>query len=106
MMAAKPNSTTDFDQSNIYQIRLKGNLDHQWSDWFEGMSVTPDEDNTTLITGPVVDDAALHGLLKRVRDSGLRLISVNKIETDSKQSDCAPLEQNEKMLQNKHQHDT
>jgi hypothetical protein len=95
-MATKPNSKTDFDQSKIYQIRLKGNLDPQWSAWFEGMTITPDEGDTTLITGPVVDDAALHGLLKRVRDSGLRLISVNQFETDSKQSNCAPLEQDEK----------
>ena len=67
-------------KSNIYQIRVKGHLDPQWSDWFEGMAITLDEDDTTLITGPVVDDAALHGLLKKVRDSGLRLLSVNHIQ--------------------------
>jgi len=98
----KSNSKSDLEQSNHYQIRVKGHLDPQWADWFEGMSVTPDEDDTTLITGPVVDDAALHGLLKRVRDSGLRLLSVNYIEnaqTDkviSEQSDDLSSDRNEK----------
>ena len=78
----KLNLKSDSEQSNFYQIRVKGHLDPQWSDWFEGMAVTPDDNESTLITGPVIDDAALHGLLKRVRDSGLRLLSVNQIEAD------------------------
>jgi hypothetical protein len=81
-MANKPNSTADLDQSNIYQIRIQGHLDHQWSDWFDDLTIMLDEDGTTLLTGPVVDDAALHGLLKKVRDAGLRLLSVNQIEAD------------------------
>lgn len=98
----KPNSKSDLEQSNLYQIRVKGCLDPQWADWFEGMAVTSDEDNTTLITGPVVDDAALHGLLKRVRDSGLRLLSVNQVENAladddiSEQSDHVASDLNEK----------
>jgi hypothetical protein len=98
----KLNSKSDSEQSNRYQIRVKGNLDPQWSDWFEGMAVKPDEDGTTLITGVVVDDAALHGLLKRVRDSGLRLLSVNQVENilaeddASGQSDNVSPDKNEK----------
>ena len=100
-MVNKPNSESDFDQSNLYQIRVKGHLDPQWSDWFEEMAVMPDEDDTTLITGLVVDDAALHGLLKKVRDSGLQLISVNRVETDQRdvdaeQSSGLPSEQKDK----------
>ena len=78
----KSSSKSGSEQSNLYQIRVKGNLDPQWSDWFEGMEIEPGEGDTTLITGLVVDDAALHGLLKRVRDSGLRLLSVNRIESN------------------------
>jgi len=73
-------SESDLEQSNHYLIRVKGRLDPQWADWFDGMVIMPEEDNTTLIIGPVIDDAALHGLLKRVRDSGLRLLSVNQVD--------------------------
>jgi hypothetical protein len=79
-MLNKPNSKSDFDQPSIYQIRVKGRLNHEWSDWFGGMTIKPDEEGNTLITGEVIDDAALHGLLKKVRDSGLRLLSVNQID--------------------------
>jgi hypothetical protein len=66
----------------IYQIRIKGLLDRQWTDWFGGMTVSPTEDGDTLLTGPVEDQAALHGLLKKVRDLGMPLISVSPIEPD------------------------
>lgn len=69
-------------QPTVYQIKIKGYLDSEWSDWFEGLAVTQAEGGDTLLTGPVVDDAALHGLLKKVRDLGLPLISVNRIEAD------------------------
>ena len=69
-------------QPVVYQIRLKGHLDSQWTDWFEGLSITLEEDGDTLLTGPVVDQAALHGLLKKVRDLGMPLISVNCIKAD------------------------
>ena len=67
-------------QAGVYQIRLEGELDAEWTDWFEGMTLTLDEDGNTLLTGPLVDQAALHGLLKKVRDLGLPLISVNRVE--------------------------
>ena len=67
-------------QPVIYQIRLKGHLDSQWTDWFEGLTITLEEDGDTLLTGPVVDQAALHGLLKKVRDLGMPLVSVNQVQ--------------------------
>ena len=66
----------------IYQIRIKGHLGQQWSDWFEGLTITLDDKDNTLLTGSVVDQAALHGLLKKVRDLGLPLLSVERIEIE------------------------
>ncbi|MCE7980413.1 MAG: hypothetical protein DYG89_04420 [Caldilinea sp. CFX5] len=66
----------------VYQIRLKGHLDSQWSDWFGGLTVTPAEDGDTLLTGQVIDQAALHGLLRKVRDLGMPLIAVVQIQRD------------------------
>ncbi len=66
----------------IYQIRIKGHLDRRWTDWFGGMTITLEENGYTLLTGPVVDQAALHGLLRKVRDLGLPLISVTRAQTD------------------------
>ena len=65
----------DLDQPMVYQIRVKGHLGRQWTDWFEGMTITLEEGGDTLLTGPVVDQAALHGLLRKVRDLGIPLIS-------------------------------
>ena len=69
---------TDPGQPMLYEIRIKGHLGDQWTDWFEGMNITLEENGSTLITGPVVDQAGLHGLLKKVRDVGLTLLSVNQ----------------------------
>src|SRR5512136_1694459 len=79
-MSNKRNSKTDSSQPPVYQIRIEGHLGSQWTDWFDGLTITLEEDGDTLITGPVVDQAALHGLLKKVRDLGLPLISVNPVE--------------------------
>ena len=71
---------TDTDQPVVYQIRIKGHLGHEWTDWFEDLTITLEEDGNTLLTGPVIDQAALHGLLKKVRDSGMPLVSVSPLE--------------------------
>ena len=67
-------------QPMIYQIRIEGHLGRQWTDWFDGWSITLEEDGDTLLTGPVLDQAALHGLLKKVRDLGTPLVSVIRME--------------------------
>ncbi len=66
----------------IYQIRIKGHLGAQWTDWFGGLTITLEEGGETLLTCPVADQAALHGLLRKVRDLGLPLISVTRAQTD------------------------
>ena len=78
-MSNKQNPTHDADQSIVYQIRLKGHLSHQWADWLEGLTITLDEDGDTILTGPVFDQAALHGILKKVRDLAIPLLSVNSV---------------------------
>jgi hypothetical protein len=60
-----------------YEIRVQGHLDTRWAAWFDGLTIAPDSDGTTTIEGPVADQAALHGLLQKIRDLGLPLISVN-----------------------------
>ncbi len=74
----KPTSS----QIVIYQIRLKGHLGCEWTDWFDGLTITLEEDGDTLLTGPVIDQAALHGLLKKVRDLGLPLVSVVPVQSN------------------------
>ena len=76
-------STKHHCEPGLYEIRLKGHLRSQWTDWFEGLTITLGEDGDTLLTGPVIDQAALHGLLKKVRDLGMPLVSVNRVEPDS-----------------------
>ena len=72
-------STEGHHQPELYEIRLKGHLDDRWAGWFGGLTITLEENGDTLLTGPVVDQAALYGLLKRVRDLGMPLLSVNCI---------------------------
>ena len=63
-----------------FQIRIKGHLGDDWTDWFGGMTITLEENGDTLLTGPVPDQAALFGLLRRVRDLGVQLISINRVD--------------------------
>jgi len=69
----------------IYQLRLKGHLGSEWADWFGGLTITPEEDGDTIVTGPVRDQAALFGLLKKIRDLGLTLVSVNPVSKIEKE---------------------
>jgi hypothetical protein len=68
--------------SETYEIRLKGHLDGRWSAWFDGLTLTEETDGTTVIHGSVIDQAALHGLLQKVRDIGLPLVSVARINAN------------------------
>ncbi len=78
-MSDKQTFDEKHNQHQRYEIRLRGHLDTRWASQFEGLTITLEEDGDTLLTGPVPDQAALHGLLKRVRDLGLPLISVNPV---------------------------
>jgi len=79
-MSANDASAADHREIGIYEIRLKGHLDQRWADRFDGLTITLVDNGETRLTGPVVDQAALHGLLRRVRDLGLPLIAVIKVE--------------------------
>jgi hypothetical protein len=70
------------DSNTAYEVRVKGQLGPQWTARFEGMSITSEENGESVLTGPVADQAALHGLLKKVRDLGLPLLSVTRLEQD------------------------
>ena len=75
-MTNKPNA----NEPACYQIRISGQLGEQWNAWFEHMTLTQIDDGDSLITGPVIDQAALHGLLRKIRDLGLPLISINRLQ--------------------------
>ena len=81
-MSQKRNPKSVPSQPVVYQIRIKGHLGSQWTDWFEGLNITLEEDGDTLLTGPVIDQAVLHGLLKKVSDLGMPLVSVSPLEHD------------------------
>ena len=81
-MSSDSNPKTDSGQPTIYQIRIKGQLDRKWIDWFGDVTIMLEENGDTLLTCPVIDQAVLHGLLKKVRDLGMPLLSVNRIEPD------------------------
>jgi hypothetical protein len=80
----KPKQTLNL--AVIYQIRLKGHLGDEWTDWFDGLTITLEEDGDTLLTGPLIDQAALHGVLKKVRDLGLPLVSVVPVQSNEEHS--------------------
>jgi hypothetical protein len=78
-MANEHTSERDADQPINYQIRILGHLGPQWMSWFDGLTIMLEEDGNTLLSGPVIDQAALHGILKKVRDLGMPLLSVNSV---------------------------
>ena len=82
-MSKKRNSKTESGETMVYQIRLKGHLDSQWTEWFGGLTITLEDNGHTLLTGPVADQAALFGLLKKVRNLGMPLLSINCIDSGS-----------------------
>ncbi len=71
-------------ESGWYEIRIQGRLETRWGSWFDGLTITTEGDGTTILSGPVIDQAALHGLLQKVRDLGLHLVSVTHAQTDDK----------------------
>jgi len=83
-MSATHVSTEEYHEPGRYEIRLKGHLDNRWADWFDGLTITRADNGETWLSGPVVDQAALHGLLRKVRDLGLPLVAV--IQVDPKQA--------------------
>ena len=78
--------TEPYTERGLYEIRLQGHLDARWAAWFEGMTITLADNGETLLSGPVVDQAALHGLLRKVRDVGIPLISVIRVNLDQTHS--------------------
>ena len=70
--------TTKYDQETVYQIRIRGLLDESWSEWMDGLTIEPQAHGETLLVGPIRDQAALHGLLNKIRDLGLPLVSVRR----------------------------
>jgi hypothetical protein len=90
-MSNEINSEIDPGQPTVYQIRIKGHLGRQWTDWFGGLTITLEDNGETLLTGPVVDQAALHGVLKKVRDLGMPLLSVIRVKPG--QADASDVKQ-------------
>ena len=85
-MSTRPTSGTDPGEPTAYQIRIQGHLGRQWMDWFEGLSITPQDNGDTVISGTVDDQAAMHGLLRKVRDLGAPLLSVVRVESGEAQA--------------------
>ena len=90
VMANERNPTTEPRELIVYQIRVTGHLGREWSDWFDGLSITLQDNGETLLSGPVVDQATLHGLLRKVRDLGLPLLAVIRVEPG--QADAADVQ--------------
>ena len=85
-MVNKANAQSDPNPPMVYEIMINGRLDRQWTAWFEGMTITQTEDGATLLTGQVVDQAALYGLLRKVRHLGLPLLAITQIQSGQSDS--------------------
>jgi len=83
IMSKQLKQKIDSSQPMVYQIKIRGHLDHQWTDWFDGLTIALEDNGNTLLTGLVPDQAALHGLLKKVRDLGMPLLSITHDELDN-----------------------
>jgi hypothetical protein len=81
-MSERHTSTGDRPGAGRYEIRLTGHLEARWAAWFDGLTISHESDGTTVLSGPIADQAALHGLLQRVRDLGVSLVSVTQVESD------------------------
>jgi hypothetical protein len=81
-MNLTPTPNSQWQEAGRYEIRMKGRLEPRWAAWFDGLSLTQGDDGTTVVEGTVVDQAALHGLLAKVRDVGLPLVSVTRLEPE------------------------
>src|SRR5439155_27051773 len=84
-MGARDNSTSRRDGFALHEIRVQGHLDDRWAQWVEGLTLSRESDGTTTLTGPLADQAALHGLLSRIRDLNVPIISVRCVGPDEKQ---------------------
>lgn len=89
-MSGTFNQESDPDQPVVYQIRIKGHLGRQWTDWFEGLTITQEDNGETILTGLVADQAALHGVLRKVRDLGTPLLSVMRVKRTRRKANGNP----------------
>lgn len=87
-MSEKYPPTEDHYETGLYEIRIKGHLSPQWIDWFDGLTLTLEDNGDTLLTGPVIDQTALHGLLRKVRDLAMPLISVIRLDPEPRPADA------------------
>jgi hypothetical protein len=94
------NPEIDPGQLMVYQIRIKGHLGRQWADWFGGLTITLEDNGETLLTGPVVDQAALYGLLKKVRDVAMPLLSVVCVKAGQAEASDVKQEMNDRIKVN------
>jgi hypothetical protein len=92
IMNETPAAAGSWREAGRYEIRLKGHLETRWAAWFDGLALTHESDGTTVIHGPIVDQAALHGVLQRVRDLGLPLVSVTQVALDQPETTATTLE--------------
>jgi len=90
-MSATHGSSKDPDEVGLHEIRIQGHLDKHWTDWLEGLTFTHEADGTTTLRGPLEDQAALHGVLNKIRDLALPIVSVRRLARPSAHDDIEPL---------------